>query len=153
MADTSPASRPGRGRPVPGQRPTPACLASHHRGVPQPAAAAHHHDHQGHHEPHGHPGQELPIVEETSAGGLIIDAKDGQAYAAIIARRNRAGKLEWCLPKGHVEAGETPAQAATREIAEETGIEGQVLRHLGSIDYWFSGDDTRIHKIVHHFLL
>ena len=40
-----------------------------------------------------------------------------------------------------------------REIAEETGIQGQVLRRLGVIDYWFSGDDCRIHKVVHHFLL
>ena len=39
------------------------------------------------------------------------------------------------------------------EIAEETGISGRVLRHLATIDYWFAGDDHRVHKIVHHFLL
>ncbi|WP_425584529.1 NUDIX hydrolase [Tomitella cavernea] len=57
------------------------------------------------------------------------------------------------MPKGHVEAGETVEQTATREIAEETGIRGEVLASLGSIDYWFVSDGRRIHKTVHHFLL
>jgi 8-oxo-dGTP pyrophosphatase MutT (NUDIX family) len=95
----------------------------------------------------------LRVVEEVSAGGIVVDAVDGRAYSAVISRRNRVGKLEWCLPKGHLEPGETPSQAATREIAEETGIRAQVLRHLGSIDYWFAGDVTRVHKVVHHYLL
>ncbi|RHA39635.1 NUDIX hydrolase [Cellulomonas rhizosphaerae] len=95
----------------------------------------------------------LPVVDETSAGGLVVRQRDGSYHAAVIARRNRAGRLEWCLPKGHLEGDETPEEAAVREIAEETGIVGQVLRRLGVIDYWFSGDDRRVHKVVHHFLL
>lgn len=95
----------------------------------------------------------LPVVEETSAGGLVVVHDAGAPHAAVIARRNRAGRLEWCLPKGHLEGAETPAEAAVREIAEETGIHGQVVRELGTIDYWFTGDDRRVHKVVHHFLL
>ena len=95
----------------------------------------------------------LPVVEETSAGGLIIERADGPPQAAVIARRNRAGRLEWCLPKGHLEGRETPEEAAIREIAEETGIRGEIVRQLGTIDYWFTGDDRRVHKVVHHFLL
>lgn len=41
----------------------------------------------------------LPIVHKTSAGGIVIKIENGQAYVAVISRRNRAGKLEWCLPK------------------------------------------------------
>lgn len=48
---------------------------------------------------------------------------------------------------------ETPPQAAVREIFEETGIEGRVLRHLATIDYWFAAADRRVHKVVHHYLL
>ena len=94
----------------------------------------------------------LPVVDETSAGGLVVLPGD-EPHGAVIARRNRGGRLEWCLPKGHLEGVETPEQAAVREIEEETGIVGEVVTHLGTIDYWFTGDDCRIHKVVHHFLL
>ncbi|AWA43865.1 NUDIX hydrolase [Trueperella pyogenes] len=95
----------------------------------------------------------LPVVNETSAGGVIVSVYRGNAYVAVIARRNRGGRLEWCLPKGHLEGAETAEQAAVREISEETGIFGRVLTHLASIDYWFSSPDHRVHKVVHHFLL
>lgn len=78
---------------------------------------------------------------------------NGVAYAACIGRRNRAGRLEWCLPKGHIETGESPEQAAVREVAEETGIDAEIIHSIGIIDYWFTGDDRRVHKVVHHFLL
>ena len=94
-----------------------------------------------------------PVVNETSAGGVVLSVKDGWAYVAVIARRNRGGRLEWCLPKGHLEGTETPEEAAVREVSEETGISGRVLTQLASIDYWFSGADRRVHKVVHHFLL
>lgn len=95
----------------------------------------------------------LPVVNETSAGGVIVSVYRGNAYVAVIARRNRGGRLEWCLPKGHLEGAETAEQAAVREISEETGIFGRALTHLASIDYWFSSPDHRVHKVVHHFLL
>ncbi len=101
----------------------------------------------------GPPAPSLPVVEETSAGGLVIDTTDEGMRAAVIVRRNRAGRLEWCLPKGHLEGEETPAEAAVREIREETGIRGTIRAELGIIDYWFSGEDRRVHKVVHHFLL
>ena len=95
----------------------------------------------------------LPVINETSAGGVVISVKDGWAYVAVIARRNRGGRLEWCLPKGHLEGSETAEEAAIREVSEETGITGRVLRHLASIDYWFSSTDRRVHKVVHHFMI
>ena len=103
--------------------------------------------------PSSYGSSDLPVVEETSAGGLVVAEIDGQLHAAVIARRNRAGRLEWCLPKGHLEGVETAEEAAIREITEETGIVGTIHRRLGVIDYWFTGDDRRVHKVVHHFLL
>ena len=58
----------------------------------------------------------------------------------------------WSLPKGHIEAGETPEQAAIREVAEETGIHSEISRELGIIDFWFMAGGKRIHKTVHHYL-
>lgn len=88
-----------------------------------------------------------------SSGGLVVDMRSDPMRVAVICRRNRSGRLEWCLPKGHLEGSETPEEAAVREIAEETGIDGEVLESLGAIDYWFFADGHRIHKTVHLFLL
>lgn len=92
-------------------------------------------------------------VEEVSAGGVVVDLTAAGPRVAVIARLNRAGRLEWCLPKGHLEHGETAEEAAIREVAEETGITGRVVATLGSIDYWFSIEGRRVHKTVHHYLM
>ena len=95
----------------------------------------------------------MPKVEETSAGGLVIDRSEGAPRAVLIARFDRRGRLVWSLPKGHLEAGESPEQAALREVEEETGIQAHVVGHLGTIDFWFIAENKRIHKTVHHFLM
>src|SRR3954451_16817567 len=95
----------------------------------------------------------LQRVEETSAGGLVVDRSGALPHAALIGRIDRRGRLLWSLPKGHVEQGETAEDEAIREVMEETGITGRVVAPLGTIDFWFVADGRRIHKTVHHFLL
>ena len=95
----------------------------------------------------------LRRVDETSAGGLVLDGRGPDAKGALIGRLDRRGRLLWSLPKGHVEEGETEPQTAVREVQEETGIQGEVLGKLGTIDFWFVADGRRIHKTVHHYLL
>ena len=95
----------------------------------------------------------LRKVEETSAGGLVVDRSAERPLVALIGRVDRRGRLLWSLPKGHLEAGETAEDAAVREVEVETGIRGRVLAVLGTIDYWFVADDRRVHKTVHHYLL
>jgi 8-oxo-dGTP pyrophosphatase MutT (NUDIX family) len=99
------------------------------------------------------PRRRLRLVEETSAGGLVISDPVGRPQAALIGRYDRRGRMRWSFPKGHVEPGETAQQAAIREVAEETGIQGRVVAPLGSIEFSFVEDDRRVHKTVHHFLL
>jgi ADP-ribose pyrophosphatase YjhB (NUDIX family) len=95
----------------------------------------------------------LPRVDETSAGGLVLDLSGPVPMGALIGRTNRRGRLLWSLPKGHLEAGETLEQAAVREVAEETGIRGSIIGSLGVIDFWFVVEGRRVHKTVHHFLM
>jgi 8-oxo-dGTP pyrophosphatase MutT (NUDIX family) len=98
-------------------------------------------------------GKRLRRVEETSAGGLVVDRAGPVPLAALIGRNDRRGRLLWSLPKGHIEQGETAEMAAVREVEEETGIRGVLLAPLGTIDFWFIAEGRRIHKTVHHFLL
>lgn len=83
----------------------------------------------------------------------MVDLSSAIPRAAIIGKQDRRGRLLWSLPKGHLEAGESAQEAAVREVAEETGISGEILAELGTIDFWFVADGRRIHKTVHHFLM
>jgi ADP-ribose pyrophosphatase YjhB (NUDIX family) len=93
-------------------------------------------------------------VDEVSAGGLVIDTTG--TMGLLIGRydhKDASGKrVLWSLPKGHIEEGETPEQAAIREVAEETGITSSITKSLGVIDFWFMAGGKRIHKTVHHFM-
>ena len=93
-------------------------------------------------------------VDEVSAGGLVIDrsGKNGLLIGRIDHKDASGQRILWSLPKGHIEEGETPEQAALREVAEETGIESAIERSLGAIDFWFMAGGKRIHKTVHHYL-
>jgi len=85
-----------------------------------------------------------------SAGGVIYRANGAGFDVALIA--THSGR-RWGLPKGHVRHGEAAEAAATREIAEETGLRGDVQRHLATIEYWFRAGPTRVHKYVDFFLV
>ena len=93
-------------------------------------------------------------VDEVSAGGLVIDfsGTQGLLIGRIDQKDSARTRLLWSLPKGHIEMGETPEEAALREVMEETGIESQISRSLGIIDFWFMAGGKRIHKTVHHYL-
>ena len=93
-------------------------------------------------------------VDEVSAGGLVVDhsGKNGLLIGRIDHKDASGQRILWSLPKGHIEEGETPEQAALREVAEETGIESAIERSLGVIDFWFMAGGKRIHKTVHHYL-
>ena len=93
-------------------------------------------------------------VDEVSAGGLVVDSTG--KLGLLIGRRDlkdATGKrILWSLPKGHIEDGETPEEAALREVQEETGIVSVIEKSLGVIDFWFMAGGKRIHKTVHHYL-
>jgi len=82
-----------------------------------------------------------------------VISKSDPSLVALMARFNRGGKLEWCIPKGHLEQDETSEQAAIREVFEETGLEAEILQHLGEVNYQFIQDGAKISKTVHVYLM
>jgi 8-oxo-dGTP pyrophosphatase MutT (NUDIX family) len=62
------------------------------------------------------------------------------------------GKDVWALPKGLVGPGESPAETATREVAEETGVEGRLVEKLGDVRYVYTWKGERVFKIVSFYL-
>ena len=90
---------------------------------------------------------------QVSAGGVLVRRGDDGPEVLLASRRTRAGKLVWGLPKGLVEEGESPEDAARREVREETGYDGAIREPLGDVSYWFVWEGTRIRKTVHFFLM
>jgi 8-oxo-dGTP pyrophosphatase MutT (NUDIX family) len=84
------------------------------------------------------------VIDRSKTKGLLIGRID--------VRDKSREKLLWSLPKGHIEEGESPEAAAIREVKEETGIESEISKSLGVIDFWFMAGGKRIHKTVHHFV-
>jgi 8-oxo-dGTP pyrophosphatase MutT (NUDIX family) len=92
-----------------------------------------------------------PVVE-ISAGGFVVSKTDS-TLVALMARFNRGGKLEWCVPKGHIEPGETKEQAALREVFEETGLKAEITDYLGDVSYTFNQKGKNVSKTVHVYLM
>ncbi len=87
---------------------------------------------------------------EHSSGGAVVTTRNGAAYVALIATR---GRTRWGLPKGAVGQGETSAQAALREVLEETGLQAEIVKLLDTIEYFFRAGDTLIRKRVDFYLM
>jgi 8-oxo-dGTP pyrophosphatase MutT (NUDIX family) len=87
---------------------------------------------------------------EVSAGGVVVH--DGQVLVIVPTRRAADGSQVLALPKGHLDAGETVVQAATREVREETGMVVEPVQELGEVRYWYVRDRRKVAKSVHFFL-
>ena len=56
------------------------------------------------------------------------------------------------LPKGHPDGDETPEQAATREVREETGLDAELVEKLGDVQYGYERKGRAVSKRVTFFL-
>ena len=88
---------------------------------------------------------------EFSAGGVVV--RDGDCVVIVPTRLAANGSKVLALPKGHPEAGESPSEAALREVREEAGVVARVVEPLGDVRYWYTRGGRRIAKVVTFFLL
>lgn len=96
----------------------------------------------------------FPIVDQISAGGVAFRNNNSQPEVAVVAVNP---SRRWQLPKGIIDAGETPEIAAVREVREEAGIETELLELIEKVEYWYvgnhRGERVRFHKFVYFYLL
>ena len=99
-------------------------------------------------------GPKLPVLDQVSSGGVAFRKGAAGIEIALISV---GPDKRWQLPKGLVDAGETPEVTAMREVREEAGIETEILQRIDTIEYWYVGNKgkqrVRFHKFVHFFLL
>lgn len=76
-----------------------------------------------------------------AAGGIVL-RRDAPPLIAVVRQRKRN---EWVLPKGKLDDGETPKQAAHREVLEETGHEVAIHEFLGTLVYQSGGRSKVVH--------
>ena len=91
------------------------------------------------------------------AGALRRWRARAAAARALVARGDppagQAGGV-WALPKGLIDAGESAAATAVREVAEETGLDGRLEGKLGDVRYVYTRrGGERVFKVVSFFLL
>ena len=89
------------------------------------------------------------IVSEFSCGGVVLDGRK----VLLVQVKNMKGKKIWTFPKGHIETGETPRQAALREVLEETGYKAVIIRPMIRVRYAFTFQGNYIKKMVQWYLM
>ena len=76
-----------------------------------------------------------------AAGGIVLRPGKTPLIAVVRLRKRN----EWVLPKGKLDAGETPRAAAEREVREETGHDVRVHEFLGTLVYEVGGGSKVVH--------
>ncbi len=89
-------------------------------------------------------------IREFSAGGVVL--RDGEVAVIVPVKRDAQGRKVLGLPKGHADGAETPEQAATREVREETGLDAELIDELGEVSYTYQRHGHAVRKQVRFYL-
>ena len=87
---------------------------------------------------------------ELSAGGAVVH--DSDVIVVVPVKRDAGRRRVLALPKGHLDKGETDEAAATREVAEETGVHAELIDKLGDVEYTYERRGRRRAKRVAFYL-
>lgn len=73
------------------------------------------------------------LTHPTHAGGIVVRGAGDDLRVLLVTATRRPN--EWVFPKGHIERGETPEQAAAREVEEEAGVVASVEEPIGTLEF------------------
>ncbi len=89
------------------------------------------------------------MKQAVSCGGIVIFKGK-----ILLLYKNFKNKYDgWVLPKGTVEEGEEYEETALREVKEESGVSGRIVKYVGKSQYSFAADDDVVEKSVHWYLM
>ena len=101
---------------------------------------------------------------EFSAGGVVFKKTKNENFEILRFAQDDIRVLVaqhsqhhgWVFPKGligdHVK-GEKKETTALREVKEETGALGKILKELTPVTYWYQFEGQKIRKTVYYFLM
>ena len=97
----------------------------------------------------------LPSTLHRCAGGIVTRRSDECVEFLLLKQIRAGGEVQWVMPKGHIEKGETSEGAAIREVREEAGIEElRVVACLGEQEFQYrEGDEVQHKKLIRWYLL
>ncbi len=89
------------------------------------------------------------MIETVSCGGVVF-----HKGKVLLLYKNQSNRYSgWVMPRGTMEKNETMEQTALRELEEEAGVKGTIVKYLDKTEYSFKGNDEIINKTVHWFLM
>ncbi|MBO0767852.1 MAG: NUDIX domain-containing protein [Solirubrobacterales bacterium] len=89
--------------------------------------------------------------EEFSYGGVVV--RGDKIVVTVPIKRSQDGSKVLALPKGHAESGETPQEAALREVREEAGVKGKLGPEIGHVTYHYERKKKMRYKQVTFYLI
>jgi 8-oxo-dGTP pyrophosphatase MutT (NUDIX family) len=89
-------------------------------------------------------------MDVLQAGAIAVKGHGPTAEVLIV--RAKKNPRDWIFPKGHIEAGETAAEAAARELREEAGVAGEVLGPVGESTFRSGDEQIKVTYFLVRFL-
>lgn len=90
---------------------------------------------------------------EFSAGGVVYKKLASEIMVLVCQHSQHHG---WVFPKGligdHIK-DERKEDTAIREVEEEAGVKGKIIKSLTPVEYWYAFEQVKIKKTVYYFLM
>ncbi|MDH4227709.1 MAG: NUDIX hydrolase [Deltaproteobacteria bacterium] len=101
--------------------------------------------------------KKIKTERQISAGGVVYRRAKGTLIEVALIEVESSKGLVWSLPKGLRKDGENLARTAHREVKEETGLDGHIVKSIDNIHYFYcektEEGTKRFFKIVYFFLM